>query len=441
MSHKKERRVCLFVTIINHGHTDISRQSPRVMQGQSDHPMNSLGTQQANALGWRLRNYLIDCIYTSDLIRAKQTATEIAKHHPGAPVIEDNRLREMARRSLALLNLGDLTGMLWPQVKEMLKKEDKHLDDITGRRGETHAQFKARVINLYGALISRHLVEPHDKVMASMSSMSLQSIAQPAPLSLKSDSRSVSKEHITATVPLIPGQIPEPSPASQSLKYKTTGAVDNSLNKSLSQSMRNMSLGPTAPTASTSSISNPVQLPVSLKRQLQFKQRHILLVSHGGWIEQLMRHLIDDLKFQVHNNTQHHPGFPKSASVYQFMISKNYKADGDYEWAGTIPLMNCVGHLASLNRNSAVATVKPSSNYVVASTTAKAKAAAAAACLSPSPSRKNMLKGPNAAATSSAATTPRVSAHPAKKIPEPPSVPRNAPNAPRSRTITTGATW
>jgi D-alanine-D-alanine ligase len=47
-------------------------------QGQTDIPLNDLGSRQALALGERLAHERIDAIYTSDLVRAKETAQVIA---------------------------------------------------------------------------------------------------------------------------------------------------------------------------------------------------------------------------------------------------------------------------------------------------------------------------------------------------------------------------
>ncbi|KAI8925468.1 histidine phosphatase superfamily [Entophlyctis helioformis] len=377
------RRTFLFVTVVRHGETDINKLSPRVLQGQKDVPMNALGIQESNALAWRLKKYRLDYIYTSDLSRAKQTAIEIAKYQDDVPVVEDERLREM--------DLADLAGLTWTKVKQTLKKEDKHLEDLLAGKGETPAQFRNRVINFYGALLSRHLVEPHERVMASLS-MSVQSLHIKA------------AEQATREPPaaMIPGQVDD-TPLQNPLVAKTKAPE-------LGRAPSSNSL-----TASQSAIA----------RQPKIKQRHVLLVTHGGWIEQLMKYLVDDLKFSTYGKAK--TGFPKNASVFQFMISKNYMADGDYEWEGRIKVMNCVSHLALLKRHSDQPTV-PGTNYTV-NGSPKATMAAAAGMISPSPSRAALLKGPNAA------KTPRAFAQPSKKrVPEPPSTPKE-PGSQRVRSL------
>nr|KAJ3419514.1 hypothetical protein HK105_006853 [Polyrhizophydium stewartii] len=303
--------------------------------------------------------YFVSCRATPSGIG--KTAIEISKHHPETPMMEDERLREM--------NLGELTGLSWPKVKALLKKEDKHFEDLVSRSGESPAQFRSRVINFYGALISRHLVEPHERVMATMS-MSLLSLHSKA-----TDPKEIAAYHATTST-AIPGQVCDPAPAPIVAKHRVGDLVKTGSNSSLNASLS--------------------------ARTPKLKQRHVLLVSHGGWIEQLMKHLLEDLKFKVYGRQE--KSFPKNAAVYQFMIAKHYKPDGDYEWEGFIKLMNCVGHLASLQRNSTQPTI-PGTRYV--SESAKKNTAG---MISPSVSRSNLLKGPN-----NAGSIPRLFSHPSKK--------------------------
>jgi broad specificity phosphatase PhoE len=60
-----------------------------------DDPLTSYGRIQAEALGEQWSNVHIDCLYSSDLSRALDTAREISKHNVGKPQIqEDPELRE-----------------------------------------------------------------------------------------------------------------------------------------------------------------------------------------------------------------------------------------------------------------------------------------------------------------------------------------------------------
>ena len=50
-----------------------------MLQGQIDTPLNETGIQQANFAGEGLKTVVFDSVYTSDLKRVVQTASEIIK--------------------------------------------------------------------------------------------------------------------------------------------------------------------------------------------------------------------------------------------------------------------------------------------------------------------------------------------------------------------------
>lgn len=87
------------IYIFRHGQTDYN-VSRRVM-GQLDIPLNETGIAQAAELSTRLANTHLEVIYTSPLLRAKQTA-QILADKIGAPIIPDKRLMER--------NNGNLQG-------------------------------------------------------------------------------------------------------------------------------------------------------------------------------------------------------------------------------------------------------------------------------------------------------------------------------------------
>ena len=100
----KKGRVQNDLYLIRHGRQNSSDCNVNV-------PLADAGIKQAELLGKRLRNYSIDAVYCSDLIRAKQTA-EIAFSH------NEFLLDHLQVRSgLAEIDFGDLTGIPDAQVK------------------------------------------------------------------------------------------------------------------------------------------------------------------------------------------------------------------------------------------------------------------------------------------------------------------------------------
>ena len=66
----------------------------RHMQGQWDGDVTPLGVEQRDALALRFRDIPVDAVYSSDLWRARFTATAITRFHD-LPVQTDRRLREI----------------------------------------------------------------------------------------------------------------------------------------------------------------------------------------------------------------------------------------------------------------------------------------------------------------------------------------------------------
>jgi broad specificity phosphatase PhoE len=89
------------IILIRHGETEWNRLHR--FQGRSDIPLNAKGIGQARALALALKYETITAIYLSPLERAVETARQIGRFHPSAPLIKESGLVEM--------DLGDFEGM------------------------------------------------------------------------------------------------------------------------------------------------------------------------------------------------------------------------------------------------------------------------------------------------------------------------------------------
>ncbi len=92
--------------LVRHGQTDWNVEGR--YQGQADPPLNATGLAEAQQAARSLAGKPLRAIYSSDLLRARQTAEVIAQAC-GAPLRLEPRLREV--------NLGAWEGMLFDQIR------------------------------------------------------------------------------------------------------------------------------------------------------------------------------------------------------------------------------------------------------------------------------------------------------------------------------------
>lgn len=147
LTHRLSRLV-----LIRHGET--AWNSDGRLQGHEDVPLNDVGRTQADALGARLAGEPIHALYSSDLVRAFETAQRIGAV-TGHAVARDARLRER--------HLGVLQGVSKAVAHETLaevyagyKSDDP---DYVIPGGESTRQFAARVLACVDELVRRHAGE------------------------------------------------------------------------------------------------------------------------------------------------------------------------------------------------------------------------------------------------------------------------------------------
>jgi probable phosphoglycerate mutase len=94
------------ILLARHGETDWN--SERRWQGHADQPLNEVGREQARELAETLAGRSIDVVYSSDLVRAHETALIVAERL-GLPVEGDAGLREV--------DVGDWSGRLVAEIE------------------------------------------------------------------------------------------------------------------------------------------------------------------------------------------------------------------------------------------------------------------------------------------------------------------------------------
>ena len=140
------------ILLARHGETDWNRVGR--WQGRADPPLNDAGRGQAAELAERLAGDGIAAIYTSDLMRASQTARVVADRL-GLAVIEDAGLRE--------IDVGSWSGFTRAEVERRFPEGyARWLDGEIGHDGETREELTERVVGAVERLAAAH---PDDTIL------------------------------------------------------------------------------------------------------------------------------------------------------------------------------------------------------------------------------------------------------------------------------------
>jgi probable phosphoglycerate mutase len=137
------------IILVRHGETDWNAEGR--IQGHLQIPLNRRGRAQAEALGIYFEDTKVDAIYSSDLLRALQTAWAIARRS-GHSIREEVRLREW--------DLGVLAGLHRRQAEHDQPRAARirrdYLVDEPIPGGESMRQRYERVTRVVADLAARH---------------------------------------------------------------------------------------------------------------------------------------------------------------------------------------------------------------------------------------------------------------------------------------------
>lgn len=135
--------------LVRHGETEWNKSLR--YQGQSDVRLNKKGIEQAARVRECLAGEKIDVIYSSDLVRAHETAEIIAARHGMVEICQSPLLREM--------NFGEAEGMIFDEIKERypeiagdFKAWRTRSPEVCAPNGESITQLAARVAEFAGNL-------------------------------------------------------------------------------------------------------------------------------------------------------------------------------------------------------------------------------------------------------------------------------------------------
>lgn len=137
------------ILAIRHGQTAWNADSR--IQGHTDIELDALGLQQAQRLAAALAGEPLHAVYSSDLARARQTATPLAAR-AGLALRIDSGLRER--------HFGDFEGLSFAQIEQRWPEQAlrwrRREPDFGPGGGEVLRDFRARVVATVERLARAH---------------------------------------------------------------------------------------------------------------------------------------------------------------------------------------------------------------------------------------------------------------------------------------------
>ncbi len=134
--------------LVRHGQTN--GNAADVAHGFYDDELTEKGRAQANLLGERLKNSHFDAIYSSDSIRAVQTAEPLLNLRPDYRVETTPELREKS--------FGELEGYPWHRIKDEFPEilDPEIGSDVKLPGGESDREHMERVARFTNKIIVKH---------------------------------------------------------------------------------------------------------------------------------------------------------------------------------------------------------------------------------------------------------------------------------------------
>lgn len=137
-------------TIITIQHTQSVHHTNGMVGSWTDWELSELGVQQANRIGEKLKAELSEkkfVMYSSDLLRAKQTAENIGKYLGLTPILR-TELRER--------NLGKCCGKSVKWLRDNLEMQEKTIDDRLFSDAESRRDEWKRLKPFYNEIMTNN---------------------------------------------------------------------------------------------------------------------------------------------------------------------------------------------------------------------------------------------------------------------------------------------
>ena len=175
--------ICIY--IVRHGQTLLN--SLDRAQGWADSPLTDAGKQTAVELGHKLKSIDFDAVYTSDMLRAIQTAELImeAGEKKGMPIEKDARLREWCLGNMEAENnavfikkVADwLGGASFAELNKRLPDvADAIYEHDTTGMAETFQTIEERLKAAFMDMAQRHGVRENSNILVVTHAFAIKTI-------------------------------------------------------------------------------------------------------------------------------------------------------------------------------------------------------------------------------------------------------------------------
>ena len=140
----------MLLVLARHGQTALNA-SGAVQGGGSNPPLTETGRRQSELLAARFRTSRVVAIFTSDMVRAVETASYIRQDHLDADYIEDSALREF--------NFGNVEGI--ENAADLLAPVQAQWNagffDVAYPGGESPTECRNRIIPALLRVLDKHV--------------------------------------------------------------------------------------------------------------------------------------------------------------------------------------------------------------------------------------------------------------------------------------------
>ncbi|GAB6018554.1 hypothetical protein CHUAL_000249 [Chamberlinius hualienensis] len=254
--------VMFILSLVRHGETKANKE--KIIQGQSDVPLSEVGLIQASHIALRLKNEKFTHVYSSDLSRASKTAETVAEKNRvidhNTKVHLDERLRER--------KFGNVEGKTVNEMHQLAKESGVSFIHFNPKGAETVEDVRKRAISFFNDLCERcSRIETEEASVLNVSDK----------LTNVNICECCSQQGIKVDVK-------ELVETSMTRNFEHLATIENPRDEKES---------------GDSTLSEKRQLKqVVTKSNCSCNEKlvaNVLLVSHGGFIRELIRYFVDEL--------------------------------------------------------------------------------------------------------------------------------------------------